>query len=34
LVGGRSEPRDVGLFVAGDVPRSPSTDAPPDKVAS
>jgi hypothetical protein len=34
VAGVRSEPREVDLVVVGDVPRSPTTDAPPDKVAS
>jgi hypothetical protein len=34
LVAGRSEPREVELFVVDDIPRSSSTAASPDQVAS
>jgi hypothetical protein len=34
IAGVRSEPREIELIVVGDVPRSPTSAAPPDKVAS
>ena len=34
IAGRRSEPREVELIVVGDLPRSPASDSPPDKVAS